>query len=226
MFHSISSVIQSCPTLLQPHGMQHATLPCPSPSSAFCSNPCPLSWWCHPTISSSVIPFSSCLQSIPVWGSFLVSQFFTSGGQSIGVSASSFDSILTIKLKPLIQEQGGGSDDPLQCSCLEHSMVRGAWWAAVHEVSKSRTRLSDFTFTFHFHALEKETATHSSVLSWRIPGTAKPGGLPSMGSHRIGHDWSYLAAAAYSNRLKHIYILSQEKYLSVFTNFLKNACHF
>ena len=72
-------------------------------------------------------------------------------------------------------------------------MDRGAWWAAVHGATKNRTRLSNFTFTFHFHALEKELATHSSVLAWRIPGTGVPGGLPSMGSHRVGHD---LAAAA------------------------------
>ena len=65
---------------------------------------------------------------------------------------------------------------------------RGAWWAAVHGVANSRVRLSDFPFTFHFHALEKEMATHSSVLAWRIPGTGKSGGLPSMGSHRVGHD--------------------------------------
>ena len=67
-------------------------------------------------------------------------------------------------------------------------MGGGAWWAAVHEVAKSGTRLSDFTFTFHFHALEKEMETHSSVLAWRIPGTGEPGGLPSMGSHRVGHE--------------------------------------
>ena len=73
-------------------------------------------------------------------------------------------------------------------------MDGGAWWAAVHGVAKSRTRLSDFIFTFHFHALEKEMATHSSVLAWRIPGTGEPGGLPSMGSHRVGHDLSGLAA--------------------------------
>ena len=81
-----------------------------------------------------------------------------------------------------------GNGAPLQYSCLENSMGGGAWWAAVHGVAKSRTRLSNFTFTFHFHALEKEMATHSSVFAWRIPGTGEPGGLPSMGSHRVGHD--------------------------------------
>ena len=75
-------------------------------------------------------------------------------------------------------------------------MDGGAWWAAVHGVPKSQTRLSDFTFTFHFNALEKEMATHSSVLAWRIPGMGEPGGLPSMGSHRVGHDWNDLAAVA------------------------------
>ena len=83
---------------------------------------------------------------------------------------------------------GEGNGTPLQYSCLENPMDGGAWWAAVHGVAKSRTRLSDFNFTFHFHALEKEMATHSSVLAWRIPGTGEPGGLPSMWSHRVGHD--------------------------------------
>ena len=87
---------------------------------------------------------------------------------------------------------------PLQYSCLENPMDRGAWWAAVHGVAESRAWLNDFTFTFHFHALEKEMATHSSVLAWRIPGTGEPSGLPSMGSHRVGHDWSDLAAAVFS----------------------------
>ena len=83
---------------------------------------------------------------------------------------------------------GEGNGTPLQYSCLENPMDGGTWCAAVHGVARSRTRLSDFTFTFHFHALEKEMATHSSVLGWRIPGMGEPGGLPSMGSHRIGHD--------------------------------------
>ena len=83
---------------------------------------------------------------------------------------------------------GQPKEPPLQHSCLENPVDRGAWWAAVHGVAKSRARLSDFTFTFHFHALEKEMATHTSVLAWIIPGTGKPGGLPSIGSHRVGHD--------------------------------------
>ena len=83
---------------------------------------------------------------------------------------------------------GEGNGTPLQCSCLENPMDGGAWWAAVHGVAKSGTRLRDFSFTFHFHALEKEMATHSSVLAWRIPGTGEAGGLLSMGSHRVGHD--------------------------------------
>ena len=77
---------------------------------------------------------------------------------------------------------------PLQYSCLENPMDGGAWQAAVHGVAEGWTRLSDFTFTFHFHGLEKEMATYSSVLAWRIPGMGEPGGLLSMGSHRVGHD--------------------------------------
>ena len=83
---------------------------------------------------------------------------------------------------------GEGNGTPLQYSCLENPMDGGAWSAAVHGIAKSRTRLSDFTFTFHFHPLKKEMATHSSILAWRIPGMGEPGGLPSMGLHRVGHD--------------------------------------
>ena len=90
---------------------------------------------------------------------------------------------------------GEGNGTPLQYCCLENPMDGEAWKAAVHGVAEGRTRLSDFTFTFHFRALEKEMATHSSVLAWRIPGAGEPGGLPSMGSHRVGHDWSDLAEA-------------------------------
>ena len=107
-------------------------------------------------------------------------------------------------LMTIIVNWGEGNGTPLQYSCLENPMDMDgiAWWAAVHRVVRSQTRLSDFTFTFHFHALEKEMATHSSVLAWRIPGTGEhssvpawripgtgePGGLPSLGSHRVGHD--------------------------------------
>ena len=86
-------------------------------------------------------------------------------------------------------------------------MDGGAWWAAVHGVAKSRTRLSDFTLTFHFHALEKEMATHSIVLAWRIPGTGEPGGLPSMGSHRVRHDWHDLAAVAIACMKWHLFVV-------------------
>ena len=83
---------------------------------------------------------------------------------------------------------GEGSGTPLQYSCLENTMDGGAWKAAVHGVAEGRTRLSDFTFPFHFHALEKEMAPHSSAPAWRIPGTEEPGRLQSMGSRRVGHD--------------------------------------
>ena len=81
-----------------------------------------------------------------------------------------------------------GNGTPLQYSCLENPMDGGAWKAAVHGVTEGQTRLSDFTFTFYFHALEKEMATHASILAWRIPGIGEPGGLLSVGSHRVGHD--------------------------------------
>ena len=108
----------------------------------------------------------------------------------------------------LTSQLGEGDGTPLQHSCLENPMDGGAWWAAVHGVARSRTRLSDFTFTSHFHALEKEMATHSSVFAWRIPGTGEAGGLLSMGSHRVGHNWSNLAAAA---------AMSQQEIASVFS---------
>ena len=96
------------------------------------------------------------------------------------------EDINKIEISPVHGREGNGT--PLQYSCLENPMDGGAWWAAVHGVATSRTLLSNFIFTFHFHALEKEMATHSSILAWRIPGTEEPGGLPSMGSHRVGHD--------------------------------------
>ena len=106
----------------------------------------------------------------------LLNSFISSNSFFGGILGSSIHSI------------GESNGTPLQHSCLENPMDGGAWWAAVHGVAKSRTRLSDFIFTSHFPALEKEMATHSSVLAWRIPGTGEPDGLPSMGSHRVGHD--------------------------------------
>ena len=91
-----------------------------------------------------------------------------------------------MKTEKTYNEEGNGT--PLQYSCLENPTDGGAWWAVVHGVAKSQTRLSNFTFTFHFQALEKEMATHSSVLAWRIPGMGEPGGLLSMGLHRVRHN--------------------------------------
>ena len=88
-----------------------------------------------------------------------------------------------------------------------------AWWAAVHGVARSRTRLSDFTFPFHFHALEKEMATHSSVLAWRIPGTGEPGGLPSMGSH--SRTQLKRLSSSSNNRLNDQDVLSDNEMMSV-----------
>ena len=99
-------------------------------------------------------------------------------------------------LGSISRNPGEGNGTPLQYSCLENPMDGRAWWTAVHGVAEGQAWLRDFTSTFHFHALEKEMATHSSVLAWRIPRTGEPGGLPSLGSHRVGHDWSDLAAAA------------------------------
>ena len=99
-----------------------------------------------------------------------------------------FPEVIHLFMHSFIQQIGEGNGTPLQCSCLENPMDGGAWWAAVHGITKSQTRLSDFTFTFHFHALEKEMATHSSVIAWRIPWMEEPGGLQSMGSLRVRHD--------------------------------------
>ena len=118
-------------------------------------------------------------------------------------------------LKPSKPFNGEGNGTLLQFSCLENPMDRGAWWAAVHGVAKSWTRLSNFTLTFHSHALEKEMATHSSILAWRIPGTGEHGGLPSLGSHRVGHDLSDLAAAA-AKHLRTLGFTLREKTLSSF----------
>ena len=114
--------------------------------------------------------------------------------ERVAIAFSNPDSILksrdfTLPTKVhLVKAIGEDNGTPFQYSCLENPINGGAWWATVHGVSKSRTQLSDFTLTFHFHALEEEMATHSSVLALRIPGTGEPGGLLSMGLHRVRHD--------------------------------------
>ena len=118
-------------------------------------------------------------------------------GESFILSNSSNQEPEGLFIWLLIPFSREGNGTPLQYSCLENPVDGGAWWAVVHGVTRSWIRLSNFTFTFHFHALEEEMATHSSVLAWRIPGAGAPGGLPSLGSHRVGHDWSDLAAAVF-----------------------------
>ena len=111
-----------------------------------------------------------------VWYSYLLKNF------------PHFVVIHRVKGFGIVNKAEVGDGIPLQYFCLENPMDRGAWWAAVHGVAKSWKQLSDFTFTFHFHALEKEMATHTSVPAWRILGTGEPGGLPPMGSHRVEHN--------------------------------------
>ena len=110
------------------------------------------------------------------------------GSLEIRVPAWSGEDLLPGPFIVLSLCSGEGNGTPLQHSCLENPMDRGAWKATVHGVAEGQARLSDFTFTFHFHALEKEMATHSSVLAWRIPGTGEPAGLLPIGSHRVRHD--------------------------------------
>ena len=165
------SVTESCLTL-QPHGLQHTRLPCPSPSPRACSNSYPLSQWCHST-SSSVIPLS-CLQSFPVSGSFLLSWLFVSGAQTIGVSASA--SVLPMNIQ---------------------DWFSSGWTGWISLLSQGLSRIFSNTIIQKHQFIDTHPSlTHSSVLAWRIPRMVETGGMLSMGLHRIGHDWSDLAAAA------------------------------
>ena len=132
-----------------------------------------------------------------------------------------------VTIKTFVLHHLWGNGTPLQYSCLENPLDGGACWAAVHGVAKSQTRLSDFTVTFHFHALEEEMATRSSVLAWRIPGTGEPGGLPSVGSHRVRHDWSDLAAAVSESDFSQYYTTKfRNKFISeTFYNYKKITLH-
>ena len=150
---------------LRPNESQQARTLCPSPTPGVHSDSCPSSQWCHPAISSSVVSFSSCAQSLPASESFPMSQLFAWGDQSTGISAlasflpkkfqgwspSEWTKVHLVKVLPISISYchlfGEGNGKPLQYSCLENPMDGGAWWAAVHGVATSRTRLSDFTFT-------------------------------------------------------------------------------
>ena len=164
----------------RPHGLQHSRLPCPSPNPKACSNSCPLSQWCHPIISFSIVPFSSCLQSFSASGSFLMSQPFASGGQRIGTLASA--SVLPMEIQDWfpLGLQALKRHFTVSSSSLVTQMVKSlpkvweAWaWSLAQE-----------------DPLKKEMATHSSILAWKIPWMEEPGGIQSMGLQRVGHDWA------------------------------------
>ena len=163
---------------LRPHGLQHARLLCPSLSARVCSDSGPLSWWCHPTIWSSVTPFSSCLQSFPASGSFPMSWLFTSGSQSIGALASA--SVLATNIQ-----------DWFKIDCFDVLAIQGTLKSLFqHQSSKaSILQHSAFFIVWFSQLLEKEMAPHSSILAWKIPWMEEPGRLQSMGSQRVGHDW-------------------------------------
>ena len=206
---------------LWPHWLQHARLPCPSPSPRACSDSCQLSWWCHPTILSSVVSFSSCPQSFPASGSFLMSRLFISGSQSIGASSSA--SVLPLNKQdwfPLgwtgwISLQSKG----LSRVFFNTAVQKHQWF----NTQPSYTRASLVAQRLkHLPAmqetwvqslgredpLEKKMATHSSILAWRIPWTEEPGGLQSMGSQKVGHDWVTLLthSAFFMVQLSHPYM--------------------
>ena len=149
---------------LRPHEPQHARPPCPSPTTGVHPNPCSLNRWCHPTISSSVVPFS-CLQSLPASGSFQMSQLFASGGQSIGVSAlASFLPMNTqdwSPCSPIDSQESSPTPQFKSINCLVLSFLS-----------------------------EKAMAPHSSTLVWKIPWREEPGRLQSSGSWRVEHDWA------------------------------------
>ena len=157
------------------------------------------------------------------WGTFLllVSSFHGEGAPCGWLIQPSVLLLLISTYRIEETGWGEGNGTPLQDSCLENLMDRGAWWAAVYGVAQSWTWLSAFTFTFHFHALEKEMVTHSSVLAWRIPGTREPGGLPSMELQRVGCNRSNAAAAAAATWLKS---LSMRRIYHLFSFFSMDQC--
>ena len=144
---------------------------------------------------SPLLPLLSSFCNLDLWFIILKTPLTSLSKNSIhGAYLPAFSLFQHEQLNNAREKSGEGNGDPLQYSCLENPMGRGACWAAVHRVVKSWTWLSDFIF--HFHALEKEMAAHSSVLAWRIPGMGAPGRRPFMESHRVRDNWSDLAAAA------------------------------
>ena len=193
-FHKISSVAQSCLNFdpmvkMWPHGLQHARLPCPSPTPGACSNSCPSSRWCHPTISSSVVPFSY-LQSFPASGSFPRSQFFSSGGQSIGASAST--SVLPMK------DEMGDSARGLELSLLSEACTSGNVlsfrWELTHwkrlwcwEGLGTGGEGDDKGWDGWMASPTRWTWVWVNSGSWWWTG--RPGVQQFMGLQRVGHDW-------------------------------------
>ena len=198
---------------LQPHAPQHARPPCPSPTPGGYPNSCLVSRWCPPTISSSVVPFSSCPQSFPASRSFQMSPLFTSSGQSIAVSASALTSpsnehpgLISFRmdwldllaaqgtLKSLLQHHSSRASI-LLCSAFFIVLLSHPYMTTGKTIALTRWTFAGKVMSLLFNMLSR-LATHSSILAWRIPGMGEPGGLPSMGLHRIGHNWRDLAAAA------------------------------
>ena len=174
---------------LQPHGLQHARPPCPLLYPGVCSNLYPLSHWCYPTISSSIVPFSSCPQSFRASGSFPVSRFFASGDQNIGASVSA--SVLPVNIQgwfPL------GLTGLISLQSKELSRVFSTTTVQKHQFFNAQpflfgpTLISVHDYWKNHNFLEKELANHSSILTWRIPWTKEPGRLQSMGSQTVEHN--------------------------------------
>ena len=189
------SVAQSC-LILRPHGLQHARLPCPSPTPRAYSNSCPWQRWCHPSISSSAIPFSSHLQSFPASGSFPMSQFFTLGGHSIEISASALVLSMNIQdwfplgLTGLISLQFKGLSRIKEYIIFKWlAMKRFPWWLSGKETTSNVRAAKDVGSVPGLErSLGEGNGNPPSILASRIPETEEPGRLWSIGSQRVRHN--------------------------------------
>ena len=213
---------------LWPHESQHARPPCPSPLPGACSNLCPSSQWCHSTISSSVIPFSSWLQSFPASGSFPMSQFFAWGGQSFGASAST--SILPMNIQdwfPLgwtgwISLPSKGLSRVIFNTTVQNHQFFGAQFSFLNSlIAQSVKNLPAMQETLvqslsGKEPLKKEMASHSSILARRISWTEEPGGLQFMRPQRIRHDWMAEHSSTHNCKLLSKYVISVSSALNHF----------